>query len=274
LAWQPSSMSYNPDLTMKSLTFLVSIFLLAGCQSKSKGPPGKSLSDISKYIFPKPIDSSLLVKDETVFVGVPGFDSTTYSRTEFNKIVVQFPELYCSPTVDPDIAYYGSVFSDEISKGIEFNSEAGQDEFYILYAFFLRRKDAARSLVGSRDTLTRIFEEINGIFGELNHGGTFFGHQSFRIIGYAEYCIYLLSQQPEEFKKEYPVKAQKANFIDQLRQQISDEISVDNNLIGKYEKEGRQREMLSSVAKINGLISNYFYLKQARRFTYDYYDVY
>ena len=45
-------------------------------------------------------------------------------------------------------------------------------------------------------------------------------------------------------------------------------------LLGKHEKEDKRQDMLKSVRKINDWIGNYFYLKEARQFMYDYYDVY
>jgi hypothetical protein len=236
-------------------------------------PPGLS-KDSSTYNFSESVDSSLFAKTDSVLIEFPDFDSVAYTRGEFNNIVVHFPELYSSLIYDPDIVYYGSVFSGKISTVDGFNSEAGQDQFYRLYAFFLRNRDTGQALAGTRDTLVRVFEEINGIFGQLNHGGTFFGHQSYRILGYSEYGVHLISQNMEESKKGYSITAQKTNFINQFTQQIVDEIGVDNLLLGKHEKEDRMQEMLKSVRKINGWISNYFYLKEARQFMYEYYDVY
>jgi hypothetical protein len=251
---------------------LVVIILFFGCKPKSGTPSRRSSKDSSISTFTKSVDSSLFARKDSVLV--VGYDSGTYSRGEFNDIVIHFPELYSLPTVDPDIAYYGSVFSGKIGNGVRFNSEVGQDEFYTLYAFFLRNRDTGQGLAGSRDTLIRIFEEINDIFGQLNHGGTFFGHQAYRIFGYAEYRIYMLSRNTDEFRKEYSITSQKANFTNQLRQQIVDEIGVDNLLLGKNEKEDKRQDMLKSVRKINDWIGNYFYLKAARQFMYEYYDVY
>ena len=253
---------------------LVVIILFFGCKPKSGAPSSRSSIDSSISTSTKSVDSSLFARKDSVLIGFPGYDSVTYSRDEFNDIVVHFPELYSLPTVDPDIAYYGSVFSGKIGNGVRFNSEVGQDEFYTLYAFFLRNQDTGQRLAGSRDTLIRIFEEINDIFGQLNHGGTFFGHQAYRIFGYAEYHIYLLSRNTDEFRKEYSITSQKANFTNQLRQQIVDEIGVDNLLLGKNEKEDKRQDMLKSVRKINDWTGNYFYLKEARQFMYEYYDVY
>ncbi len=253
---------------------LVVIIFFFGCDPKSGTPPRRSSKDSSISTSTKSVDSSLFARKDSILIGFPGSDSVTYSRGEFNDIVVHFPELYGLPTVDPDIAYYGSVFSGKIGIGVRFNCEVGQDEFYALYAFFLRNRDTGQRLAGSRDTLIRIFEEINDIFGQLNHGGTFFGHQAYRILGYTEYRIYLLSRNTDDFRKEYSITSQKANFTNQLRQQIVDEIGVDNLLLGKHEKEDKRQDMLKSVRKINDWICNYFYLKETRQFMYDYYDVY
>lgn len=139
------------------------VFYLSACKFKSNVPLLGASNDSSTYVFGKSVDSSLFAKTDGVLIGFPGFDSVTYSRGEFNDIIVHFPELYSSLIYDPDIVYYGSVFSGKIAKVDGFNSEAGQDQFYMLYAFFLRNKDTGRALAGARDTLIRIFEEINEI---------------------------------------------------------------------------------------------------------------
>ena len=256
----------------KSLPF--AFILMFGCKSRPGTLSIVAETDTSIPISSRHVDSSFFAKSDSVLVGFPGFDTATYSRTEFNDIVAHFPELYRAPIFNPDIAYNGCNFSSKPAGGAGFNSEAGQDEFYVLYAFFLRKRDTGRMLAGSRDTLLLIFEEINRIFDDLNHGGTYYGHQSYRILGYAEYSIYLLSQEAEDFKKRYSISAQKAAFINQLRQQIADEIGVDNELIGKDQKADARREMLKSVRKINDWIASYFYLREARKFMYEYYDVY
>ncbi|HEY8967721.1 MAG TPA: hypothetical protein VIM64_01475, partial [Puia sp.] len=122
-------------------------------------------------------------------------------------------------------------------------------------------------------TLIRIFETINDIYGRLNHGGTYFGHQDSRLIGYAEYAVYLLSKEPGWFKKDYPIAAQKAKFLDLIHQQMLDEVGVDNYLLGPDEKQKTKQEMQKELDKMAALITNYFYLTTARSFLYEHYDV-
>jgi len=82
-----------------------------------------------------------------------------------------------------------------------------------------------------------------------------------------------LSKEPDWFKKDYSIVAQKARFIDLIHQQIQDEVSVDNFILGPGEKQKAIQEMEKHLDKMNALMTNYFYLTRARRFLYDNYDV-
>ena len=254
------------------LFLLLAVLIHVSCRSPLKPSPNISLPVYNaKNTLDYPIDSSLFTKKDSIIIFFAGRDTLIYSRKEYNDIIANFPILYSKYPTNPDHTYAAALEHPDTAHA--FGSEVGQDNFYLLYAYFLTQKNKSPKLAGVRDTLIRIFETINDIYGRLNHGGTYFGHQYSRLIGYAEYAVYLLSEEPGWFKKDYPIAAQKTKFIDLIRQQITDEVSVDNYLLGPGEKQQAIQEMQKELDKMAALITNYFYLKTARSFLYEHYDV-
>jgi hypothetical protein len=169
--------------------------------------------------------------------------------------------------VHPDIAYYACEKYDGCDA--IFGSEAGQDQFYIVYSYFLKQKNGANKYAEKRNNLVAIFELINEINRNLNYGGTYFSHQMDRIQGYAEYAVYSASGDYYEDKK-YDVTKQKQIFSQSLKQKILDEEKVDFNTLGA-QKLARRKVLMQMVNKLENLITNYFFLKKAQEFQYGYY---
>jgi hypothetical protein len=63
----------------------------------------------------------------------------------------------------------------------------------------------------------------------------FFCHQRLRILGYAEYSIYLYPKNKNEFEKANNITKQKRLYIKSFRQLIVDESSVDFDTLKKGE---------------------------------------
>lgn len=204
-------------------------------------------------------------------------DTLVYSKNDFNEIVDNFPTLYQELPDHPDISYARSgYFKDIIDKSgnkkhISFGSEYGQDQYYILYAYFLKKKNDAGELATRRKNITNIFIKINSILGILNYGGTYYGHQVSRINAYAEYAVYLYSKSSNDFNKSYHISKQKKLYIDLLRQKVSDEISIDNEAPTAIEKQKRQKDLFAKVDELDKLIIDNFYLTQAQNFQFSNY---
>jgi hypothetical protein len=208
-------------------------------------PPGKSSYHTSK---------------DTLVITERG-DTVSYSKEEFNSIVDAHPELYSDEVRDPDLIYYNS------PTDIRFASEAGQDGYYELYARFLKKRNGIQRYAERRKKLIAIYENINGIYGELQQGGTYFGHQYYRISGYAEYSVYLYKISENNLEKTYDISKQKSLYIRSLRQLIEDEISP-------FAKPGLKKEMNSWVNDIDKAITDNFYLRRAQEFQYSHYQYY
>lgn len=253
---------------MKRILLYTLFLLFCAVQCKSQ--------DISKRKSLKDERTAFYTVLDSVKIITQNFDTLTFSKFEFNQIIDSLPCLYNQDIIDdPDISYNSrttkNTFLDKNGDiFLSFNSEAGQDEYYILYAYFLKQKVGEKKYATRRTTLTQVYNIINRIFSRLNNGGTYFGHQYKRIIGYTEYSLYWYSEREDFFSKKYDIKPQKELFLNSLRQVIKDETSVDGGTIGNY-KVKKQKELNEMVNNLDKLITDAFYLKRAQAFQYSYY---
>lgn len=214
---------------------------------------------------------------DTVYIYSQSKDTVAYSKEEFNDIVDNFPELYETPVISPDSAYdKSSLWVDLVDsagnkKRISFGSEAGQDEYYILYAYFLKHKNGIGKYTVRRKKLHEIYNTLNSLFGDLQYGGTYFGHQYSRIEGYAEFSVYWFSHYEDYFDRPYDITKQKKYYIQGLKQLISDEIEIDYNTIEKKAKADRRKALFKKVDYLDRLITDNFYLRMAKSFESDHY---
>lgn len=213
-------------------------------------------------------NSKYYTTKDTIIISIEKGDSLKYSKVDFNQIIDKYPELVNNKYVqNPDQIYYCSG-----NRG-EFGSEAWQDEYYILYAYFLKQKNGIGKYAERRKKLIDIYSNINSLFRHFQYGGTYFGHQSSRILGYAEFSVYLYSQNEKRFTKTYDITKEKELYINSLRQIINDESSIDFSTLGEYKIE-RNSKLNKIVDELDKLITDNFYLKRAQNFHYDNYEYY
>ena len=206
-------------------------------------------------------------KDSVNIVSETGY-TIRLGKKDFNGIIDRHPELLSEEGVyDPDLIYNCS------GKDDEFGSEAGQDNYYVLYAYFLKQKNGIEKYEERRKKLTAIYSALNLLFDQIEGGGTYFGHQDARIAGYAEYSVSLFAGNEKYIAKTYHLKAQKDLYLSALRRQIQDEVSTDTLVIGK-EKEKRYTTLNRFVENLDKLITDNFYLKRAEAFQYAKYEYY
>lgn len=211
-------------------------------------------------------NSKYHTKSDTVNIVTEIGDTLVYCKSDFNQIIDNHPEFLNDFPTDPDEAYHCG------NEG-QFSSEAGRDNYCILYAYFLKQRNGVEKYAGQRRRLIGIYSNINSLFGNLQYGGTYFGHQTVRIMGYAEYSIYLLPKTKEDIEKNYDIKKQKSLYIESLRQLIEDENKIDFNTVGE-QKHARSRELNKIVDELDNLISDNFYLRRAQEFQYRHYEYY
>jgi hypothetical protein len=253
------------------------IVILCGCSNPTNNQPSEVKTTVvaKTPIFDK---QKLYANTDTVIIASEHFDTLEYSKVQFNEIVDHFPIFYDSLPDQPDIAYQKSgifkeyVNEEGVKKKISFGSEAGQDEFYILYAHFLQKNYGEQDLPQRRERLIAIYQTINELFGHLTYGGTYFAHQYNRINGYAEYGVYQYRSDSSYYLKPYSIQRQKGLYLAFLRQRISDdEVSVDSELSKGHAKNESLMELLKYVKTLDSLITDNFYLKKAVEFQSAYY---
>ncbi|WP_162996513.1 hypothetical protein [Mucilaginibacter celer] len=160
----------------------------------------------------------------------------------------------------PEIAY-------AIRQVPDFESELGQDIYYALYAHFLKKIHPYKKSAIRRQTLIKIYRDINYIFSTLVHGGTYFGHQHTRILADAEYSISSGEYSDCYDEKQYDISKQKQLYLNALKQQITDELNSNFEFLDK-EKPKVKKELFEIVKELDNLITDYFYLENARTFQY------
>jgi hypothetical protein len=209
------------------------------------------------------------------------YDTLTYTKEQFNEIADNFPGLHEEYSRNPDLVYYSGSVKDitDISgkqKHLTFGSEIGQDRFYMLYAYFLKQKNKSKDDDEMRNKFIDAAHRINDIFGLLNYGGTFYGHQHKRIYGYAEYWVDGYKDWEKSWSNDFrnvSLTKQKELFFLSLRQQITDMVTNDIYLLHKNDaKRKKIKSIFEQVEKLNSLISNYFMLLRIQEFRYSYYQ--
>jgi hypothetical protein len=253
---------------MKTLIY-ISIVGLLSCNSQTKQADQKQSSDTVTQVEKtnNSDNSKYYTSQDTILIATEIGDTLKYLKAEFNSIVDKHSEFFQTYPENPDQAYYNNNDKEE------FGSEVGQDTYYELYAYFLKQKNGIEKYAQQRKKLIDIYSNINSLFGHFEYGGTYFGHQSRRILAYAEYSIYLLPKKKEDTQKTYNITKQKELYIKSIRQLIDDESKIDTNTLGK-EKIERINELNKIVDELDSLITDNFYLRRAQDFHYGYYENY
>lgn len=254
---------------MKKL-FYILIFGFLSCTNQIQQADKKnSIDSIVKYETSKKTDNSKYYTNQDTLVIINEIGVTSkYSKQEFNQLVDNHPEFVSDYVKDPDLTYYSNGEKEE------FNSEAGQDGYYMLYAYFLKIKNGDTKYADRRKKLIDIYSNINSLFGHFEYGGTYFGHQGARILGYAEYSVYLFRQnEAYSISKTYDITKQKELYIKSLRQLVSDESSIDFNTIG-LDKVERVKKLNKIIDDIDKAITDNFYLRRTQEFHYGHYEYY
>jgi len=216
------------------------------------------------------VDSS--INNDTIFKG----DRDTViidSEQNYKLTKHDLRELYKN---EPTFKFHDGSYPDapEIAYNIrqvpDFGSESGQDLYYAIYAHFLKKLYPYKKSTVRRQTLIKMYRDINSIFGRLAHGGTYFGHQYTRILADAEYSISLGDYRDCDDEKQYDISKQKQLYLNALKQQIIDELNSNLDFPDK-ERLQEKKELFETVKELDDLITDYFYLKSARTFQYSNY---
>ena len=252
---------------MKKIFYILIITIeLVSCINQSK-QVGKTTISNTDTKTPKVDNSKYYTQQDTILITTEIGDTLKYARADFNNIVDKHSEFFEEYPENPDQTYFNDNGKED------FGSEVGQDNYYALYAFFLKQKNGVNEFAQQRQKLIDIYSNINSLFGHFEYGGTYFGHQSRRILGHAEYSIYLLPKNKDDISKTYDIKKQKELYIKSLRQLIEDESKIDFNSLGR-EKIERTKKLNKIAEELDKLITDNFYLRRAQEFQYVHYEYY
>ncbi|GAA4150562.1 hypothetical protein GCM10022217_03630 [Chryseobacterium ginsenosidimutans] len=255
---------------MKNIFLILITLTLLNCNNNdsSKNTKGETITEIQNINPVKkrqPDNSKYYTTLDTILL-LPETDvALKLEKKEFNKIIDFHPEFFEDITENPDKLYY--LF------GNGFGSEVGKDSYFILYAYFLKQKNGSEKYAEQRKKLIDIYSNINSLFQYLEYGGTYFVHQHPRILGYAEYSIYLYPKSKDEFHKTYDISKQKDLYLKSLRQLIDDDSKIDFDAT-KQQKIEKISSMEKIVNELNQLITDNFYLRRAQEFHYRNYEYY
>jgi hypothetical protein len=253
---------------MKTLLSII-IFVLFSCNNQIQQADKVQPTDsVIKSVTPSKIDNSkYYTTEDTISIATETVDTFKFGKEEFNQIVDEHLEFFDKYPSNPDQVYYS------VGNHGQFSSEVGQDTYYFLYAYFLKQRNGVEKYNECRNKLIEIYTSINSLFGRFQYGGTYFGHQYPRILGYAEFSVYLYSISKDSFEKTYDIAKQKSLYIRSLRQLIVDESKIDFETLGK-DKIARNAELNRIVDTINKLITDNFYLRRAQEFQSVHYEYY
>jgi hypothetical protein len=252
---------------VKQKIYILTITIgLLSCNNQPKQVDKTTIADTDTQT--QRVDNSkYYTQQDTILIVTEVGYTLKYAKADFNNIVDKHTEFFEEYPDNPDQAY----FNDNNKE--EFGSEVGQDNYYVLYAYFLKQRNRIKEFDQQRQKLVDIYSNINSLFGHFEYGGTYFGHQGRRILGYAEYSIYLLPKTKDDISKTYDITKQKELYIKSLRQLIEDESKIDFNTLGQ-EKTERNKELNKIVDELDRLIADNFYLRRAQEFQYGHYEYY
>lgn len=261
---------------MKIIISILVLFL-SGCDCRVKSSTSTQVDSNGGKNISTSDRSQFYAKDDSIFISSKHFETIRYSKEDFDQIVDHFPSLYLSTPVHPDISYAQSGYFRDIidkngsSKHLSFGSEQGQDEYYLLYSYFLRQRQNENKFDTIRENLIAIYQHINDIFSRLVNGGTYFGHQYFRINSYAEYGVYEFRQFADTYNDLAGIQTLKQLYIASLKELIHMRIAADKDLHHRKDRMNKENELNKHVAALDKLIIDHFYLKKAQQFQYSYY---
>ena len=192
-----------------------------------------------------------------------------YTNKSYSGFEKWFKEMALKEIMPPDKAYEDFMSLDGYKAiSIDFDSEVGQDAFYLLYAYFLQQINGKEKYYRERQELTTAYQSINKLKSYYQYGGTYFGHMYDRIYGYSEYSIYTLDKS---LNNESDVVVGKSAFISMLKKVYTEKLKEDGDT-PPHEKPEKLKRMMEMIDSIGNNIYNASILKEVKQFYADHYN--
>lgn len=187
------------------------------------------------------------------------------SKNTLEDVIKEHPEFLNIDYKSPDILYAIN------SKGFE--SEVGQNDYFIFYTYFLKSKLKNKFYEDERIMLISNYHSLNKIFSLLEVGGTYFAHMYVRVHGYAEYSIALYNYEQNEDVKQIDISEQKKLFISSLNQIVDDRLENEWEYTDQ-DKSIVRNEIQELIKLIDSQITEPFFLSELQKFLYSNYRTY
>lgn len=250
---------------MKKVNVIIlglAVLLLISCSNSNEQ---EKKSDNKKEL----VHNESIDKGKEIVVLIEGVDTFKFNETDISTFKDYFRlNAQDVSILSPDLSYESrNRDNDEIE--LMYSSEAGLDNFYILYSHVLKEKNGVEDYKDKREDLIQIYRKINSLHNQLHEGGTYFGHQHKRIHGIAEYSIYTLNGN-DRYTKTYEITTQKSYFTSALKEYFANEVNADSGLSNEEKTEKIDR-LNVGAEELSEQITDFFYLKKAQSFNYSYY---
>ncbi|WP_157607728.1 hypothetical protein [Runella limosa] len=149
-----------------------------------------------------------------------------YDREIFNHIVDGFPNLYQYPPLHPDSAFAIKSYTEYFDKTgekqcIDFGVTAHSDDFYALYADFLRQKNKTDE--AKRRQLQGNFEALVQIYRLITFRSQMQGYIEGKTPAMVQYSLYLWHQRKTTDSKGFEQRKEAyLNHLNELKNDIVD----------------------------------------------------
>jgi hypothetical protein len=242
---------------MKSLHFIcvAALAFMLGCGNPAEKTKSTVLPDTPKA------KTAAILPDDTVTITIDSSSRADYKWGQLKNILKAYPALNLKHVSPPASVYTASMIRPNPMNAV-FTSEVGQDNFYGLYTYFLKKKlDTAKYTPETRN-LVKIYRDINNIYSELAQGGTYYIHQDTRLPAYAWYAVYLGRNSDNAGTD---ISAQKAQYLAAFKHMVNKKVAVDTEIPAE-QKSALKAKLSARINDAGELITNSFYLKAAQDF--------
>jgi len=191
-----------------------------------------------------------------------------YPKVAYDGFARWFKTMQSKKIMPPDAALQNFVALDDYNDiQIYFTSEVGQDDFYMLYAYFLQQVNGVEKYSKERHALFSAFRILNKLRWYYEYGGTYFGHMHDRIYGYAEFSITTIDK---DLSNNTNIDKEKNTFLSDLKKVYIQNLKEDGNTLLK-DKPKREKEMVKMIDEMGAYITNAYQLKEVKQFYADHY---
>jgi hypothetical protein len=223
------------------------------------------------------VDHGLYTKEKKLRIYTEIGEKMELSKEKYNLIIDKFPELYQFPPLSPETTYRNSPLFNDSSYWNDdrlrfYNSEQGQDVYFILYAWFLKKKNGQQKFVKERKTLSDIFYHINYIKCFFSKGGTYYIHLYRTMMAEIEYRIFQISRSDSSFLESTDFQAEKDTLIKSLKKKLFNSTDKDIDSLEKELYTDQTLNLQSILKEIKGEkkdVDEYV----RKRITYNYVNV-